>query len=72
MWSKTAANTTAVHFCYAAADGGGHYRAVLITAFSILKHFSSSMAAVDNVVYGGQSKFEEKSLLPPCKGACDV
>lgn len=44
----------------------------VVTAFSILKHFVSSVAALDNVMCRGQSKSEEKSLLPPCKGACDV
>jgi len=45
----------------------------VIIAFSILKHFGSSMAAVDNVMCGDQSKYEEKSSLPPSsKGACHV
>lgn len=29
VWSKTAVNTTALQFCYAAVGGGGRYRAVL-------------------------------------------
>ena len=45
----------------------------VITTLSILKHFGSSMAALDNVMCGDQSKAEEKSLLlPSCKGACYV
>jgi hypothetical protein len=35
----------------------------VINAFNIVKHFGSSMAALDNVICGDQNKSEEKSLL---------